>query len=228
MRILVPRSLRIAFICVFIAVTVLVSSAAVAVAETLTWAPTQPAYFAIGQSAVISGSLVDTAAPVAGRVVHVYGTAGIDATTSCDVAGRFAVTVSPSTVTTYSAWLESEPSVSAGQLRVVPHAILTKLPMPKTLKKGKPWVSTFSIRTSCRNSVTKITIVGQRLEKGKWRRRATWIAHISFGAYSDQSAVFYPAHTKFSKKGRWRIRAETPTTAYIGGAVSPWAAFKVK
>jgi hypothetical protein len=198
------------------------SPSAAAATATLTFTTKSPVVFDYGKGSALQGALANDSA-LLGRTVTLQsspdaGTSWIDtATALTDGTGRFRFTVAPSKKTKYRARLADNPSVATAAILVAPRLAFARISGNARIRKTRRWFGQCDVTALGNPTRGSVVLVGYRLERGKWRHRATWKRGVMLvGISSDASRigrVNYWLDVKFPKKGRWRVHMSAKSTA---------------
>jgi hypothetical protein len=209
----------------------------VAAAATLKLTSPNPQFFLYGRSAVLKGQLA-TEGPTAQRNIEIQtqSTDG-DWTVVCTVptsaSGGFSASVAPTRTAVFRAVSADDRNTASGAVTVIPRVDLRKLSGPSTRKRKVAWIGSSAAIVYAAQMPSNLVMVGYRLERGKWRRRATWKDPVLFpgGMLSTGASVHkfsFIVMLKFPKRGTWRIRLESRRTATYGSSVGPYKRIRVR
>lgn len=216
----------------------IVSTADVAAAATLKITSANPQLFFYGKSAILRGKLTTDA--VVGQPLIEIQTQSTDgawsaaSTVTVNASGAFAASVAPTRTAAFRAVSIDDPTVVSSAVNVIPRIDLQKLTGPSTNKRKVAWIGSSAAVVCATQLPSSLVMVGYRLERGKWRRRATWKhpAPLAVGIYFGEEAKVhkfsFTLMVKFPKRGTWRIRLESKRTATYGSSVGPYKRVRVR
>lgn len=213
------------------------STADVAAAATLKFTSASPQLFWYGKSAILRGKLTTEAVVGQPRIeIQTQSKDGIWSATStvtANASGAFAVSVAPTRTAAFRAVSVDDPNVVSSAVSVIPRVDLQKITGPSANNRKVAWIGRSAAVVCARSLPSGLVMVGYRLERGKWRRRATWKHPTIFavGIYPGEEKVRKFSFTlmlKFPKRGTWRIRLESKRTATYGSSVGPYKRIRVR
>lgn len=206
-------------------------------AGTLSITSASPAVFYYGRAATLKGQLTtESAATPYAIQIQSLSQDGVNWNVACTVptdgSGRFSASVAPTRTATFRAVVSGDPSVVSRTVSVVPRIDLRRISGRASGKRTIQWVGSASAVVYGTSLPTSVFVTGDRLERGKWRRRATWRDPVfARGMLFGPAKVWRSDFTimlKFPKKGKWRIRLASKRTATWGASVGPYKRVKVR